>query len=310
MSKEIKPVSGNNGFFEVGRPIYPDERGFFRELVRLEESPFSWKIQTLTHHQINPGWEVGLSTTEINQLVYPITGQIEATLPNGKTITFSEDNRRSLYIPAGESSRLKTLGDEISNVLVFGDNTDASNRNHLKIETDSSGITYIRSDIQTTDYGTSRLVYDLGIINESSETDFNPVQINHSRSVPGVIRGMHAEKWTKIIYPVTGVMFAALVWIGSSENFGQIVPITFSDQDRPAVLFYEGWANSIGVPDDNPKNVPVEYIYAVGAYWSPESSRAVNINSVGVNWPVQNPIISEKDKANQSLEEYQKKYFV
>ena len=47
-------------------------------------------------------------------------------------------------------------------------------------------------------------------LEEATGSAFHPVQWNHSVSEPGVLRALHAENWNKLIYPVTGRMFAAV----------------------------------------------------------------------------------------------------
>jgi len=126
------------------------------------------------------------------------------------------------------------------------------------------------------------------------------VQINHSRSVPGVIRGLHAENWNKLVYPVNGEMISVLVDIRpDSKNFGKFDILSFSDTDRKALFIPKGFANSICVTGDT----PVDYVYLVDAYYTGEDTRAIDLNSLGIKWPVKNPIISPRDKNNPTLQQ-------
>jgi len=132
--------------------------------------------------------------------------------------------------------------------------------------------------------------------------DFEPIQFNHSRSYPGVIRGLHAERWNKLVYPVTGEMVAVLVDIRpDSPSFGQVETIKFNAASRKAVFIPEGVANSICVVG----NEPVDYIYAVDAYYDGSDARAIAWDDpdLAIDWPVENPIISERDRDNPTLRE-------
>ncbi len=308
MSKEVEQIAGTESIFKIGRPIHSDGRGFFRELLRLKELPYPWKINSLTHHQVLPGREFKIQSTSDNQLVYPISGEAEINIPQSEeNIRIDDSIRIGIFIPKGQTLTVRAQEIRETNVLVFSD-TRIKNQN-FEMEQKTHGLTAIRSQASETEFGSSRPVYDIEYTNDTLGTHFKPVQINHSRSLPGVIRGLHAEAWDKFIYPVTGNMVAGLVWIGSKDGFGDRQTINFSDTSRPAVFIPEGWANSICVLNNNTDNIPVDYIYSVGAYWTPDSVRSVHWNSAGIQWPVSEPIISQKDQETPALDEYFKQHF-
>jgi len=130
--------------------------------------------------------------------------------------------------------------------------------------------------------------------------DFVPVQVNHSLSEPNVIRALHAEQWNKLVYPVTGSIFIAIVDIRpESETFGQIDTFNMSDNDRKLLYIPVGFANSICVVGDE----PVNYVYFVDQYYTGQDTRAIAWDDpdLAIDWPVKNPIISERDKNNPKL---------
>lgn len=134
---------------------------------------------------------------------------------------------------------------------------------------------------------------DLGI-------DFRPVQWNHSFSKPHVIRALHAENWNKLVYPITGKMFAAIVDIRpESESFSKVQTFEFGPKDHRALFIPRGLANSICVVG----NKPVHYMYLVDAYWDGTDVTAVSWNDpdLNIDWPVKNPILSERDRNNPTL---------
>lgn len=135
---------------------------------------------------------------------------------------------------------------------------------------------------------------------KSVGVDFSPVQMNHSRSETHVIRAIHAENWNKLVYPVTGKMFAAIIDIRvDSRTFGKVETFTFSEKDRKALFVSKGLANSICVVG----SYPVNYIYLVDAYYDGKDTRAIAWNDpdLKIHWPVRKPIVSERDKNNPTL---------
>ncbi len=131
---------------------------------------------------------------------------------------------------------------------------------------------------------------------------FTPVQWNHSVSYPRVLRALHAAAWNKLVYPVTGTMFAAIVDIRPEQpTFGAVVEVTLDADDPTALFIPSGLANSICVVGD----VPVHYLYLVDAYYDGSDTRAVAWDDpdLAVRWPVADPIVSERDRANPTLRE-------
>lgn len=131
---------------------------------------------------------------------------------------------------------------------------------------------------------------------------FDGVQMNHSHSLPGVIRGIHAEEWNKIIYPVSGQAFLAIVDIRPDcETFGKVETFNVNDDNRVGLFIPEGLANSICA---NGKE-PVEYVYLVDKYYDGSDTRAIAWDDpdLAIDWPVENPIISERDRHNPKLRE-------
>ena len=135
---------------------------------------------------------------------------------------------------------------------------------------------------------------------EAIGVDFKPVQMNHLVSTPGVIRALHAEGWNKLVYPVTGIMFAAIVDIRiDSPTFAKVATFEFDSSGHKALFIPKGLANSVCVVGQE----AVHYIYMVDEYYSGKDTRAIAWNDpdLGINWPVQDPIISDRDRHNPTM---------
>ncbi len=168
-------------------------------------------------------------------------------------------------------------------------------------KTKIDGLLVIERPTFPDERGFFREVFRFNEFKEFSGINFKPVQINHSLSRPGVIRGVHAERWNKIIYPITGSVFLALVDVRlNSKTFGKYEILEFdTEREHKAIFVPNGIANSVCVTGDR----DVNYLYVVDAYYDGKDTTAIAFNDPDLNipWPVKNPIVSERDRGNPTL---------
>lgn len=172
--------------------------------------------------------------------------------------------------------------------------------NEFVIKTEIEGLLILKRPTHSDDRGFFREVFHANELQEELGFEFKPIQWNHSRSKAGVIRAIHAENWNKLIYPVTGKMFAAIVDIRpESKTFSKVLTFEFSDTDRYALFVSKGLANSICVNGDQ----DVNYLYLVDAYYTGADTRAIAWDDpdLKIKWPVEKPIVSERDRNNPRL---------
>lgn len=163
-----------------------------------------------------------------------------------------------------------------------------------------TGLFEVTRPTNTDDRGFFREVFHLDEIISVTGVNFKPVQWNHSLSKPGVIRALHAEHWHKLIYPVTGTLFAAIVDIRpDSPTFAKVVTFNLNADEHKALFISEGLANSICVVGDT----PVNYLYLVDAYYTGQDTTAIAWNDpdLNISWPVEHPILSIRDQHNPRL---------
>ena len=169
-------------------------------------------------------------------------------------------------------------------------------------ETNIKGLFVIDRPIFADDRGFFREVFRLKDLEEVLGFKFNIIQSNHAYSKPNVIRALHAENWNKLVYPISGKMFAAVVDTRpESETFGKVETFNFDSNFRKALFIPKRIANSICVNGEE----TVDYIYYVDSYYDGKDTRAFAWNDADLNisWPVKNPIISERDRNNPTLRE-------
>lgn len=137
------------------------------------------------------------------------------------------------------------------------------------------------------------------------------VQENHSRSEQkGVIRGLHFQLLpfaeTKLLRCIRGKIWDVFVDLREgSSTFGQWDAVELSEENKKMVLIPRGFAHGFCTLTDIS-----EVVYKVDNYYSPEHECGLlwNDPDLNINWPVDKPILSEKDTKNVTLREFIEKY--
>lgn len=131
------------------------------------------------------------------------------------------------------------------------------------------------------------------------------VQDNHSLSKAyGTVRGLHYQvglmSQAKVIRVVSGAVFDVAVDIRrGSPTFGQWVGVELSDENRYQLFIPRGFAHGLCTLKAN-----TEVLYKVDNHYSKESERGIAWNDpeLQIEWPVDVPILSEKDRYNPLFE--------
>lgn len=139
----------------------------------------------------------------------------------------------------------------------------------------------------------------------------NWVQENHSRSEEiGIIRGLHFQlppySETKMVRCINGAVLDVFVDLRKdSPTFGQWDSIELSAENKKMIFIPRGFAHGFCTLTDIS-----EVVYKVDNYYSKKNERGLlwNDKTVGINWPVDSPILSEKDKQNMTLAQFVKEY--
>ena len=130
------------------------------------------------------------------------------------------------------------------------------------------------------------------------------VQDNHSRSTGGVLRGLHYQvnrPQAKLVRVTLGEVFDVAVDIRpGSPTFGKWWGCNLSSENMLQMYIPEGFAHGFCVLSDT-----VEFMYKCSDYYSPPDERGViwNDPDLAIDWPLDDPILSEKDAVYPSLRE-------
>lgn len=129
------------------------------------------------------------------------------------------------------------------------------------------------------------------------------VQDNHSRSVRGVLRGLHYQiqhAQGKLVRVVAGEVFDVAVDLRrSSPTFGRHVAMRLSASDRRMLYIPPGFAHGFLVLSD-----AAEFLYKTTDYWYPAHERTLRFDdpALGIAWPVDvAPTLAPKDAAGALL---------
>lgn len=132
---------------------------------------------------------------------------------------------------------------------------------------------------------------------------YNWVQDNHSySSQKGVLRGLHFQTGehaqTKLVRCVRGAVLDVAVDLRKdSATYLQWVAVELSAENKRQLLIPRGFAHGFLTLTDD-----VEFVYKADNYYEPSADCGVRWNdpTIGVEWGIEDPILSEKD-ANASL---------
>lgn len=124
------------------------------------------------------------------------------------------------------------------------------------------------------------------------------VQDNHSKSKYGVLRGLHFQRepyaQAKIVRCIRGVIYDVAVDLRKdSPTFGKWVGIVLSEHNKWQLYIPRGFAHGFVVLSD-----VAEVVYKVDNVYAPDYEGGIiwNDQDIGIDWPIDNPILSEKDK--------------
>lgn len=135
--------------------------------------------------------------------------------------------------------------------------------------------------------------------------DAQCVQINQSVSTAGVLRGLHFQ-WDpplgKLMRVVVGAAFMAAVDIRKrSPTLGQWVGLEISAENKKALWAPPGFAAGFCVSGDVAE---VEYFYTALYNLAGEGVIAWNDPALAIPWPVAEPILSDRDAAGRTLDQW------
>ena len=146
--------------------------------------------------------------------------------------------------------------------------------------------------------------FQAGRYREKAGIDLPFVQDNHSRSTKGVLRGLHFQKTKpqgKLVRVVRGEVFDVAVDIRKgSPTFGQWEGVWLSEENRKQFWLPPGLAHGFVVTSET-----ADFEYKCTDYYDPTDEGCLiwNDPDVGIEWPIEEPVLSEKDQQGSLLKD-------
>lgn len=138
------------------------------------------------------------------------------------------------------------------------------------------------------------------LLEETIGYKVNFVQDNESKSLKGVLRGLHYQlppyTQAKLVRVIVGSVLDVAVDIRkSSPTFGQYVSVKLTEQNKYQLFVPHGFAHGFVVLSDS-----ATFAYKVDNYYAPEHDRGIVFNDeqLKINWQlsVKELQLSDKDK--------------
>ena len=138
-------------------------------------------------------------------------------------------------------------------------------------------------------------------------------QDNHSKSVKGVLRGLHYQAkpygQAKIVRCAKGRIYDIAVDIRpNSDTFGKYVKVELSEENKNMFYIPVGFAHGFVALSNE-----VEILYKASGEYAPQADRGVLWcdKDINVDWGIDfSPILSEKDKIQPKLSEINKEELI
>ena len=131
------------------------------------------------------------------------------------------------------------------------------------------------------------------------------VQDNHARSVRNTVRGLHFQRGAgqaKLVRCIRGTIWDVVADLRpGSPTYGQWHGLELSEGNWRIFYVPEGFAHGYAVLSD-----VADVLYKCSRLYDPELETGIRWDdpSIGVQWPVASPLLSQRDCEAPTLEEY------
>lgn len=127
----------------------------------------------------------------------------------------------------------------------------------------------------------------------------------YSVSHQGVLRGMHFQtpphEHTKLVYCIAGRVMDVVVDLRcGSPTYGRHAVFDLDAHKANMVYLSAGLAHGFLV-----LSASAVLVYKVSSFYAPQHDAGILWSSVGVDWPVAEPIVSQRDHSFPTLQDYQ-----
>jgi len=194
-----------------------------------------------------------------------------------------------------------------------GGSNNYYNNSHCKpnmnfLETKLDGVFIIEPDFFSDHRGVFVKTFHKGEFRQRRlEADF--MENFFSESKRNVIRGMHFQTpphdHAKLIYVTRGAIIDVVLDIrNNSPHYGGFITAELSDINKKMIYIPRGCAHGFAVA-----NEPACVVYLQTSMHKPDHDAGILWNSFLMDWGIDDPIISDRDKRFPKLKDYQSPFY-
>ena len=173
------------------------------------------------------------------------------------------------------------------------------------IETNLKGLLVIKPKVFEDERGYFFESYNYQLFKQAG-LDFNFVQDNQSLSQTGVLRGLHFQNnpnaQGKLVRVISGSVFDVAVDIRKkSPTYGQWFGLELTEQNKWMMYIPEGFAHGFATLQDF-----TVFSYKCTNFYNKASEDCIfwNDSDLAINWPIENPILSDKDLLGRHMKDF------
>jgi dTDP-4-dehydrorhamnose 3,5-epimerase len=172
-----------------------------------------------------------------------------------------------------------------------------------RLETRIEGLVLIEPNVIRDDRG---FFFETFRANEYADlgVDVEFVQDNHSRSMRGTVRALHFQLepgQAKLVRAARGEIWDVAVDLRrESPTYGQYQAFELTDENARQIFVPVGFAHGFCVTSET-----ADVSYKVSSYYDGATERGIAFDdpAIGIPWPVDEPLVSDRDRTNPRLEE-------
>ena len=171
-----------------------------------------------------------------------------------------------------------------------------------KIPTPLPGLFVLRPRIFTDLRGTFIKTYHRDLFRELG-IPFTPAEEFFSTSHRNVVRGMHYQTppaaHDKLVYCVAGAVLDVVVDLRKGVNYGRVFSQPLDETRREMLFIPKGCAHGFLATSES-----ATLVYQTETVHTPACDGGVLWSSLDFEWPVNNPILSERDQKFPAVAEF------
>jgi dTDP-4-dehydrorhamnose 3,5-epimerase len=172
-----------------------------------------------------------------------------------------------------------------------------------RLDTEIDGVVLLEPAVHADDRGFLVETYSADAWREAG-VDAEFVQDNHSRSGRGILRGLHFQTspgQAKLVRCLSGKIWDVVVDLRrDSPTYGKWEGHDLDDKAHRQLFVPVGFAHGFCVLSET-----ADVAYKLSSYYDPDSEAGIAWDDpeVGVEWPIDDPILSERDRSAPRLAE-------